>query len=583
MRWLTALLALVLLLGGCSDSSDPGAPPPRLTIIPPQLSPTPPPVTPLAPRSTPMTAPDPTSIPRPRALVANGGNLRSEPRLADETIVAQVCPADELAILAEEQAADIRWVQVEVLRITGDCSDTRAQPAMIGWLSSVLVGPVTPVAVADSTASGDNALAAPTLPVAAAPEPTALPTSTAPAPSPPAEPPTLIPPTPTPSVRPFAESGQLVPLNGWLVSAESPPVALSGDGRRIARGSPPDGDGTLQLWDTNTGTLLQTLAWDAPQYSVALNNDGTRLAASLGNSAVAVWATDTWRLAAMLIPPQAEQGAQNPTGLAFTADTQFFAHEVANGVAVWALERSVLLGVLPTTLRQTSLTFAPDGSLLVITNDTSNFAEVWDMATATLRYTLDLPVRRVAFTPDGKQLAVAADGILALHQAQDGALLNVLNPNNSRTTAIAYAPDGRLLAVAPAFQMQVWRIPEATLATSQEASLNALAFTADGRELVGVLGAAGAVQRWEVGGATAAIPADPPQLAQVRAPSSLYREPRATGTGLPQLCSGDQVELLQRRGDWWQVRVATLTEAACAPPRPELRATGWLSRRVVEE
>lgn len=582
MRWLIALLTLILLLGGCSNSSDPGAPPPRLTIIPPQLSPTPPPVTPLAPRNTPA----PTNIPRPRALVANGGNLRSEPRLADETILAQVCPADELAILAEEQAADIRWVQVEVLRITGDCSDTRAQPAMIGWLSSVLVGPITPIAVADSTASGDNAPAAPTLPVAAAPEPPALPTSTALAPEPPTPtdvPPTVIPPTPTPSVRPFAESGRLVPLNGWLVSEESPPVALSGNGRLIARGSPPDGDGTLQIWDTNTGTLLQTLAWDAPQYSVAMNNDGTRLAASLGNSAVAVWDTDTWRLAAMLIPPQAEQGAQNPTGLAFTADTQLFAHEVANGVAVWALEGSVLLGVLPTTLRQTTLTFAPDGSLLVITNATSNFAEVWDVATATLRYTLDLPVRQVAFAPDGTQLAVAADGALALHQAQDGALLKVLDPTNSRTTAITYAPDGRLLAVAPAFQMQVWRIPEATLATSQEANLNALAFTADGRELVGVLGAAGVVRRWEVGGATAAIPATPAQLAQVRAPSSLYREPRATGADLPQLCSGDQVELLQRRGDWWQVRVATLTEAACATPRPELRATGWLSRRVVEE
>ncbi|NJL05873.1 MAG: hypothetical protein HC911_13405 [Chloroflexaceae bacterium] len=577
MRWLIALLTLILLLGGCSNSSDPGAPPPRLTIIPPQLSPTPLPVTPLAPRNSPVAAPAPTSISRPRALVANGGNLRSEPRLADETILAQVCPADELAILAEEQAADIRWVQVEVLQITGDCSDTRAQPAMIGWLSSVLVGPVTPVAVGDTTASGDPAPAAPTLPVAAdQSEPTARPAPTA-------EPPTLSPPTPTPSVRPFAESGQLVPLNGWLVSEESPPVALSGDGRLIARGSPPDGDGTLQLWDTNTGTLRQTLAWDAPQYSITLNNDGTRLAASLGNSSVAVWDTDTWRLAAMLIPPQAEQGAQNPTGLAFTADTQFFAHEVANGVAVWALESSVLLGVLPTTLRQTTLTFAPDGSLLVITNDTSDFAEVWDMATATLRYTLDLPVRRVAFAPDGTQLAVAADGALALHQAQDGALLSVLDPTNSRTTAIAYARDGRLLAVAPAFQMQVWRIPEATLATSQETSLNSLAFTADGRELVGVLGAAGVVQRWEVGGATAAIPAAPPQLAQVRAPSSLYREPRATGADLPQLCSGDQVELLQRRGDWWQVRVATLTEAACATPRPELRATGWLSRRVVEE
>lgn len=220
MRWLTALLWLSLLLGGCSNSSDPGAPPPRLTIIPPPTQPHP--AAGYAACATQHTHGGPRLYQHPATpcTVANGGNLRSEPRLADETILAQVCPEDELAILAEEQAADIRWVQIEVLQIRGNCSDTRAQPAMIGWLSSVLIGPITPVA------GGDPAPAEPP-PVAAAPEPTALPTSTAPAPSPPpptAEPPTPIPPTPTPSVRPFTESGQLVPLNGWLVSEEAPPV-----------------------------------------------------------------------------------------------------------------------------------------------------------------------------------------------------------------------------------------------------------------------------------------------------------------------------------------------------------------------
>ncbi len=559
MRLWLVVWSVLLLVAGCAGADDdPGAPTPPITIVPPVYSPTP---LPVSPRPT-QVGGVPTILTLPTTTVQRGGNMRSAPRLTSDTVLAQVCPGDVLAVLGELEAGDVRWIEVRVLNAGEPCSDSRPRINDTGWVSSVLLGPI---ATAAPIVQGPAAVPAETRP------PPAIATA--------------VPFTPTPTARSLADSGRLIPLNGWLVTEESPPVALSGDGRLVARGSLPDGDGTLQLWTSADGTLLQTLAWDAPQYHVALNNDGSRLAASLGNSVVAVWDTAIWRLAGMLIPPQASQGAVNPTGLAFSSDSVLLACEVANGIALWDLNTSTLLRVLPTPLRQTRLSFAPDGRLLAIASATGGTTEVWQVSDGTLRYTLPVAARQVAFPPDGTRLAVAAEGLLAMYQPDDGAQITVLDPDSTRIEALAFDAAGELLATAPAFHLNVWRVRDGQLAADYEVSLNALAFTADGRELVGVLGAAGVVRRWTVGGSTAPIPADAPLEAAVIAPSSLYREARAQGENLPQLCPGDRVALLERRGDWWQVRVVATDGATCASAgeRVRLRAAGWLSRRVLQE
>jgi hypothetical protein len=69
------------------------------------------------------------------AVVTNGGNLRTEPRIVAETVIAQVCPNDQLAIL--QRQGD--WVRIRVVSTAPDCVPNRAAGGTEGWLSVTLI------------------------------------------------------------------------------------------------------------------------------------------------------------------------------------------------------------------------------------------------------------------------------------------------------------------------------------------------------------------------------------------------------------------------------------------------------------
>jgi hypothetical protein len=72
-------------------------------------------------------------------MVNNGGNLRSEPRIAPETVLGQVCPGDTIDILDQQQTGGILWYQIRVTATAQDCHPERVSVDTQGWLSSVLV------------------------------------------------------------------------------------------------------------------------------------------------------------------------------------------------------------------------------------------------------------------------------------------------------------------------------------------------------------------------------------------------------------------------------------------------------------
>jgi micrococcal nuclease len=98
---------------------------PTATTVAVQTTPTTPPA--------PITPPAPTPVPADRTIV-NGGNLRSAPQLAPETVIGQVCPGDQVVTL-ETQG---EWVRVRLLTPAADCADTRAAAGSDGWVSDAL-------------------------------------------------------------------------------------------------------------------------------------------------------------------------------------------------------------------------------------------------------------------------------------------------------------------------------------------------------------------------------------------------------------------------------------------------------------
>ncbi len=107
------------------------------TDAPPVPSSTPLPSTPAPTRTS--RPPTPTITP-PVSQVLKVGNLRSEPRIATDTVVALICPDDTVAFISRAVIGESYWYRVRIETTAADCDPQRAQAGTEGWASSVLLG-----------------------------------------------------------------------------------------------------------------------------------------------------------------------------------------------------------------------------------------------------------------------------------------------------------------------------------------------------------------------------------------------------------------------------------------------------------
>lgn len=95
------------------------------------------------PRATiaPTRQPDPTATPPapPVGEAAVVANLRSEPRIADETVVGKLCPGDVLDYLTTQHVGDTQWFFVRVASTAGDCDGGRVAIGAEGWAAASVV------------------------------------------------------------------------------------------------------------------------------------------------------------------------------------------------------------------------------------------------------------------------------------------------------------------------------------------------------------------------------------------------------------------------------------------------------------
>ncbi len=217
------------------------------------------------------------------------------------------------------------------------------------------------------------------------------------------------------------------------------------------------------LYDASTDTELNLLS-EEPDYveAIAFSPDSSTLASGgySPNHAIQLWDTDTGNLRDTL------NGGEEILALTFSPDGTMLASSGGwpdYPIQLWNLTHRQLQDTLFGHTRWTSaLTFSADGKTL-ISGSEDRTVRLWDVHTGEVKCILEEhrdDVNSVVLSPDGKTLASGSDdGTIQFWDMHTGEMLAILEEDAKFPegfNVIAFSPDGKTLASATAKQIQLW-------------------------------------------------------------------------------------------------------------------------------
>jgi WD40 repeat protein len=205
-------------------------------------------------------------------------------------------------------------------------------------------------------------------------------------------------------------------------------VAFSIDGQRLYHITP---DGTINIWDIDSGTIMQTHTWegDSP-IKVDVSPDGEIIAAfvpTIHRPELRLWKIDS------LEPFVTLTGQEDPLMMAFTPDGQYLVvvyegigpfvamYRVSDGELIWETEAEFMPSYT-TMFSQTFFTISPNNQLLAVQMK-ENEVSVYRLNDGNLEYTFMASSKREEGT--GRAVIPRRVGVSCLSYSPDGNLLVV--------------------------------------------------------------------------------------------------------------------------------------------------------------
>ena len=335
-------------------------------------------------------------------------------------------------------------------------------------------------------------------------------------------------------------------------------VALSPDGKTISSTS---SDGTIRFWDADTGSLQNTMTGYATVAAITFSPNGRTLSTEYDDNTIRLWDADTGQhiktdntfrdmilssgaVRSIMFTPDGKTLASTGDddgirlwdvstdehrvilrirewgeNMEFSPDGNMIAISFRKGnlIKLWDMHTKQKLTLTGHTAEIFPLAFSPDSKTLVSTGD-DDTVRLWDVQTGEEKkvFTLDSAWRRdvadwridstwsgLAFSPDGKTLAVGGGEIILLWDIETGKTKMRITRPTHRVLDLAFSPDGKTLASGGYERfINLWDAHtgehKKTL-TGHTAWIRSIEFSPDGKTLAS-RGADGTVLLWEVSG-----------------------------------------------------------------------------------